>query len=113
MAKIRNDIDGVVLAFDANGTAVTLNPGDTVPDGVDVGDHVLAGKAAAEKPAPVDGPTVSTGIPPRAGRGSNVEAWREYAQRAATERGLNIDFPDDVKRDEIIEALSDAGIPVE
>lgn len=41
MAKIRDDLQGVVSA-----DGVNLSAGDEVPDGVTVGDHVLA----AEKP---------------------------------------------------------------
>ena len=47
MAKIREDLVGVVDAGEH-----ALKAGDTVPDGVTVGDHVLA----AEKPAPKDEP---------------------------------------------------------
>lgn len=39
MAKIREDLFGVVSVG-----GLDLFPGDTVPDGVTVGDHVLAGK---------------------------------------------------------------------
>ncbi len=42
MAKIKDDLDGVVTAFDEAGQPVVLNAGDDVPSGVEVGDHVLA-----------------------------------------------------------------------
>lgn len=123
MAKIRTDLEGVVVALDSNGTGITLYPGDTVPEGVEVGAHVLDGKPSKDapktkkteppaKPAAPAQPTELT-APPRAGKGSTVDAWREYATNATAAHGLNIDFPDDVKRDEIIDALTDAGIPVE
>lgn len=54
MAKIRDDLVGVVSVGGLN-----LGAGDVVPDGVTVGDHVLA-QEKAEKPAepqqePTDG----------------------------------------------------------
>lgn len=46
MAKIRDDLQGVVSV-----DGVNLSAGDAVPDGVTVGDHVLAQeKTAEEKP---------------------------------------------------------------
>lgn len=51
MAKIRDDLDGVVRLLDGR----ILKAGDTVPDDVEVGEHVLAkapaksGRGAAAK----------------------------------------------------------------
>lgn len=42
VAKIRDDVEGVVLAYDGQGGAVTLRAGDNVPDGVSVGEHVVS-----------------------------------------------------------------------
>lgn len=56
--KIRDDLDGVVTAFEVDtrgrkiGGPVTLKAGDVVPDGVTVGEHVLA-PADGSQPAPV------------------------------------------------------------
>lgn len=47
------------------------------------------------------------GIPPKSGKGSGVPAWRAYADA----NGFETD--DDVTRDEIIAALTAAGIPTE
>lgn len=48
---IREDLDGVVTAYQ-DGKAITLLPGQEVPDGVTVGAHVTAeGTAAAGAPA--------------------------------------------------------------
>lgn len=68
--------------------------------------------ASGQKPRE---PTEAAGIPvpPRAGRGSGLDVWREYAIAATAEAGLKIDIPEDAKRDDIIGALSDAGIRVE
>lgn len=54
MASVRDDLDGVVTAYDAAGVPVTLSAGDDIPEGVEVGEHVLAGpkaKAPAKKAA--------------------------------------------------------------
>ncbi|MFI5426059.1 hypothetical protein [Aeromicrobium sp. UC242_57] len=53
MATIRDDLEGVVTAYDQGGLPVVLAAGDVVPDGVAVGDHVLAAdaKAPAKKAA--------------------------------------------------------------
>ena len=48
MASVRDDLEGVVTAYDAAGVAVTLSAGDDIPEGVEVGEHVLGdGKAKA------------------------------------------------------------------
>jgi|GEM_PF-2993533 len=46
--KIRDDLDGVVYAYDEGGKTVRLAGGDEVPDGVTVGDHLT------DAPAPTD-----------------------------------------------------------
>ena len=42
MASVREDLEGVVTAYDAAGVPVTLSAGDDIPEGVEVGEHVLA-----------------------------------------------------------------------
>lgn len=50
MATIRNDLVGVVyVVVDHNRTA--LRAGDTVPGGVEIGDHLLAADTAATETA--------------------------------------------------------------
>ena len=51
MASVRDDLEGVVTAYDAAGVPVTLSAGDDIPEGVEVGEHVLADKAPAKKVA--------------------------------------------------------------
>lgn len=120
MAKIRKDLVGTVLAFDEHGNSTLLAAGDKVPDGFNVGDHVLAAKgedngstqsdpATPAVPAPAGTALV---VPPMIGKGSSTADWRAYAAAAATERGLQIDFGDDAKRGDIVAALEAAGIPV-
>ena len=57
MAKIRDDLEGVVW-FDVDGQKVKIAAGDTVPDGIEVGDHLLSGESSAtrarRKPAAKD-----------------------------------------------------------
>lgn len=51
MAKIRPDLDGVVLVR-VGADVVTLSGGDDIPAGVDVGDHLVdtGGDDAARSP---------------------------------------------------------------
>lgn len=42
MAKISDDLVGVVTTYNAAGGPVVLKAGDDVPAGVEVGEHVLA-----------------------------------------------------------------------
>lgn len=45
MAKIiREDLDGVVTAYDKDGTALTLSAGEEIPDGVRVDDSLVGDK---------------------------------------------------------------------
>ena len=132
MAKIRKDIVGTVLAFDGNGQSRFFKPGEEVPDGFIVGDHVLDAKSASQ-PAPSTSNTPPTTgsteppaagtteppatgsaltIPPMVGEGSGADAWRTYALAAAAERGFQIELADDAKRKDIIAALEAAEIPV-
>jgi hypothetical protein len=53
------------------------------------------------------GQTAPPGPPPRAGAGSGRDAWAEYA------RANEFDVAGDAKREDIIDALEAAGIPVE
>lgn len=109
MAKIRDDLDGVVLQYGEDGTLHTLRAGDDVPDGVLVGDHLTA-------PADHDdhddhdgsdeGDEGDEGEPaPSKPRGnSGREAWVEYAT------ALGVEFDVDATREDIkaaIEATQD------
>lgn len=50
-----------------------------------------------------DGPELLA-APPRAGRGSGLEAWQAWADSAG------VDYPDDASRADIIAACEDAGV---
>lgn len=64
-------------------------------------DRLNAPAAAPVVPLPAEAPVnkVVADEPPRAGRGSGVEAWATYA------KSLDLDVPDDATRDEIIELV--------
>lgn len=128
--KIRSDFEGITIV--RVGTRdVVLRAGDTVPEGVYVGVHLIEtkvepdeaagdGSETNEEPDEADESSeagadkgASLEIPSRHGPGSSTEAWRAYAVAAAAEREFNIDIPEDAGRAEIIEALASAGIPVE
>jgi hypothetical protein len=121
MAKIRDDLEGIALTEGG----LILRAGDTIPDGVKVGDHLLAENATAEtaddhggQNSPAGGATGANGAaeptpPPRGGAGSGADAWRAYAAAATEKKGMQIEIPDDATRDDIIEALKGADIPVE
>lgn len=137
MAKIRKDLIGSVLIDSGDGgDPIALVAGATVPDGVELGAHVLApesGKSdeekaaekaaakAAKKAAKVTAPAAPAApategdlvIPPQSGRGSGDAAWHTYATSAAAKAGLQIEIPADAKKVDIIDALRGAGIPVE
>lgn len=136
MAKIRKDLVGSVLVtLPGQSDPVVLVAGDTVPDGIELGEHVLAkkeSKASPEKPseatkAPKGTPapesaaggttgasvTGSLTVPPFVGAGSSTDAWRAYAVSATAAAGLQLDIAADAKRGDIIEALKGAGIATE
>lgn len=68
--KIRDDLDGVVHVHTVGGVVV-LSAGDTVPDGVEVGDHLTS--EAAAKPAEKEDED-GAGVKPRRGRPSRSVA---------------------------------------
>jgi len=84
-----------------------FGPDDVVPAEVaeQIGDHAWADDDPDEgEPEPS-----STGPkpPPMGGKGSGTEAWAQYAEQ------LEVDLPDDANRDDIIDAIREAGHPVE
>lgn len=124
MAKIREDLDGVVVAVGKDGQPVILRGGDKVPKGIEVGTHVLATKASdesdddSESEDPTSDATGSPdalmpALPPRGGAGSGADAWRAYGVAAAKVKGFEIDLPADATKTDIIEALKSVDIPVE
>lgn len=117
-------LNTTIHVYDGTETIV-YRPGQEVPqkhreqitapgvweDGPDVPEPTVQ-KVATEEVAEPESTDAFT-IPPKAGRGSSVEAWRTYAGEAAERAGLTIEFDADATRADIIEALSEANIPVE
>lgn len=118
-----------VTVHDADGQAHTFAPNEKVPKWAResiTNPNVWASGDSADEPEPTPEPTPEPAlvpepeptpealvIPPKAGRGSNADAWRDYAGKAAERAGLKIEFDDDAKRDDIITALEEAQIPTE
>lgn len=88
-----------VLSADATASAPAAAPATSSP--------------AEKLPADGGGATTPVPIPPKSGAGSGIDAWRAYAVDAIGRAGQHIDIPDDVKRDELIAALTEAKIPTE
>lgn len=89
--------DRTMVVHPETGAFVHLDKGDDVPSWASdlVGDHLLAGSEG------------DSGIPPKGGPGSGVEAWARYASA----KGVKVD--DDAKREDIIAALDAADVPTE
>lgn len=94
MAKIRDDLDGVVLQYGEDGELHTLRAGDDVPDGVFVGDHLTAAPDRDE-PEP-------DGTPSKPRGNSGRDAWVEYATT------LGVEFDGDATREDIKAAIEAA-----
>lgn len=87
------------------GNTVGFGPEDDVPESVarQLGAHVFEN---GEHPFP-DGGRSAGSPPPKAGPGSGADSWSQYAAE------LGVQVPEGAKRDEIVQAISDAGKPVE
>jgi len=94
-----------VHLHDDDGALVSLLPGDEVPGWAvrRIGDHALA-EADAKASVVTDGPA---GPPPKAGKGSGEDKWRAYADQ----RGVDVSAAEG--RDDVIDLLEQAGVPVE
>lgn len=99
-----------------NATVYVQHEGDIVgfgPNSEDVPESVarlIGGHAweGGENPYgdPAAAHDASDGPPPKAGKGSGVQAWQDYAKA----NGVTVD--EDASRDAIIEACTAAGVPV-
>lgn len=75
---------------------VALKAGEPVPDwATDLVHADNLGTAAASSDTSPEAPAE----PPRAGRGSGLDAWTSYAE------SLGIDVPDDAQRDDVIDLV--------
>lgn len=75
-----------------NGSPVSLLKGEDVPDWAkdQVGDHLIDGSSDSFD---------DSGLPPKAGRGSGLEAWQKYAD----DNGIT--YAEGATRDDIIAAV--------
>jgi len=94
-----------VHLHDDDGALVSLLPGDEVPGWAvgRIGDHALA-EADAKAAVVADAPA---GPPPKAGKGSGEDKWRAYADQ----HGVDVSGAEG--RDDVIDLLEQAGVPVE
>lgn len=108
MARLNTFVHVVSVDADGAQKAGTFGPADELPDWAakaitnpDVwdGDPPAAAPEPAA-PAAADGDLVE---PPRSGKGSGVEAWREYAGKL----GWFESIPAEASRDDIIAAVDD------
>lgn len=92
-----------VVVLGPSGEPRAFLEGDTVPDWAadQIGPHCF------EDSDDTEGGSAEGTPPPKAGRGSSLEAWSAYAEA----QGVNID--DDAKREDIIAACEAAGVPTE
>lgn len=121
-------LNGTTIVRDRGGRSHVFGPADEVPEWAwaRIGPHLWEAPPAGvgEDPEPEHhgaeaqseeqgeesgGSTLE--VPPLNGKGSSAGAWRAYAIAAAKARGLNIEIPEDAKRDDIVEALTAAGVP--
>lgn len=89
MSKVRADLVGAVLVRNADGQQVSLVAGDDVPDGYELGDHLLEERESDK----------GSGEPPRSGKGSGKEEWAAYADT------LGVAYDEGATRDDIVAAV--------
>lgn len=101
-----SDLVHTVSLPSPEGGFTVFHPGDDVPRWAleRMGAHCFADGI---HPLGESGSGDDGGPPPKAGPGSSVDAWRAYAE------AHGIEMPDDAKRDDIVQALADNGVPVD
>lgn len=100
---VRNPQTAAVVSLPA-GTKVPAWAEDLVGDHLTTGGRKAAGGEATQPVAPVNPLKVPEApappsAPPRAGRGSGIEAWKTYAE------AIGVEVPDDAQRDDVIELV--------
>lgn len=100
-----------VHVVDDKGRFVAFGPGDDVPEWAakQMGAHCFEDGEHPYPDAgkPVDQQREAGTPPPKAGKGSGTAEWAAYA----AEQG--VDVPEDATRDAIVQAVADAGKPVD
>ena len=88
-------------AIDENGRPVHFAPGDPVPTWA--AKQLTNPKLYGGEPAESQEPSGNQ-APPRSGRGSNIDAWRRFAEQNGVE------YDTHASREEIIAACEQAGL---
>jgi hypothetical protein len=83
VSTVRADFEGVVWYVVENGSPQSLKAGDEIPEGLSLGDHVVAAEVDDEAPAD----------------NASLEAWQEYAKS----QGASDDDLDGMSRNELRE----------
>ena len=117
-----SELIATVHLADENGYPCTFGPGDEVPAWAEKLITNPKVWSAPVVPAKVDsyidgmerakGKSAELPIPPKAGPKATVEVWTAYAKQEIAKRDMKMSIDADASRKDIIEALSDAGIPV-
>lgn len=92
-----------VHVYDKDQNPVVFGPDDDVPAWAakQMGPHCFADEGGEPSDREVGS------VPPKAGAGSSKDAWAAYA----SEQGVDVEA--DASRDQIIQAVQDAGKPVD
>lgn len=95
-----------VHLVDDAGALRSFLPGDVVPDWAAklMGPHCFADGGPVDVEVPAADPV---GPPPKAGKGSGEDKWRAYAEQEG------VDVSSAEGRDDVIDLLDQAGVPVE
>jgi hypothetical protein len=103
MAKLNTFVHVVSTAEDGSQQAGTFGPADDLPDWAAkaiTNPDVWDGDPPAAEPEPAAAAVGDDLVePPRSGKGSGVEAWREYAEK------LGYEVAEGTTREEIIAAI--------
>lgn len=113
MGAIKNMSDRNVAFHSPDGKLHHVMPGDVFPEWAAdkvsnpnvLGDQLAGESRSDESDSGEDSPRTA-GVPPQSGRGSGIDAWRDYAL------DHDVDVQEDWTRERIIEECQKAGIPV-
>lgn len=94
-------LNATVYLQDEEGVVRGFGPGDIVPDWVaeQITNPDVWVDDDPASPTAVEDDGDDTGPPPKTGKGSGVQAWREYAGT------IGVAVPEDATRDDIIAAV--------
>lgn len=104
-----NKSEYTVYLTDSDGAVVAVKPGGDIPSWAKVTNPYVLGTGSEESvaDAPEEVADTPAGPPPKAGKGSGEAAWRSYAE----DKGVDVSGAEG--RDDIIDLIDKAGVPVE